>query len=199
MRKGLIAIIVVVVLVLIIFLWIQGTYNKMVTQNEVVTKQWSQVENVYHSRMDKTNNLLKIVEGSANFEKSTLTEVVNARAKATSVNVDPSKLTPESIQQFQKAQDAFGQTLGKLMVVVERYPELKSTENFREFQSQYEGMENRIAVERKKFNEVVADFNIYIKRFPSNMFAKMFGFSEKGYFQAAVGAEKAPDIEFNIK
>ena len=199
MRKGLIAIIVIVVLVLIIFLWIQGTYNKMVTQNEVVTKQWSQVENVYQSRMDKTKNLLKIVEGSANFEKSTLTEVVNARAKATSVNVDPSKLTPESIQQFQKAQDAFGQTLGKLMVVVERYPELKSTENFREFQSQYEGMENRIAVERKKFNEVVADFNIYIKRFPSNMFAKMFGFSEKGYFQAAVGAEKAPDIEFNIK
>ena len=199
MRKGLIAIIVIVVLVLIIFLWIQGTYNKMVTQNEIVTKQWSQVENVYQSRMDKTKNLLKIVEGSANFEKSTLTEVVNARAKATSVTVDPTKLTPQSIQQFQKAQDAYGQTLGKLMVVVERYPELKSTENFKEFQSQYEGMENRIAIERKKFNEMVADFNIYIKRFPSNMFAKMFGFSEKGYFQAAEGAEKAPDIEFNIK
>ena len=199
MRKGLIAIIVAIVLVLIIFLWIQGTYNKMVVKNEVVTKQWSQVENVYQSRMDKTKNLLKIVEGSANFEKSTLTEVVNARAKATSVNVDPSKLTPESIQQFQKAQDAFGQTLGKLMVVVERYPELKSTENFKEFQSQYEGMENRIAVERKKFNEDVADYNILIKRFPGNMFARMFGFAEKGYFQAATGAEKAPDVEFNIK
>jgi len=199
MRKGLIAIIVVVVLVFIIFLWIQGTYNTMVTKNEIVTKQWSQVENVYQSRMDKTKNLLKIVEGSANFEKSTLTEVVNARARATSVNVDPTKLTPESIQQFQKAQDAFGQTLGKLMVVVERYPELKSTENFKEFQSQYEGMENRIAVERKRFNETVADFNILIKRFPGNMFAKMFGFNEKGYFQAAEGANKAPDIEFNIK
>lgn len=199
MRKGLIAIIVVVVLVLIMFLWIQGTYNKMVTQGEVVTKQWSQVENVYQSRMDKTKNLLKIVEASANFEKSTLTEVVNARAKATSVTVDPTKLTPASIQQFQKAQDAFGQTLGKLMVVVEKYPELKSTENFKEFQSQYEGMENRIAVERKNFNEAVANYNIYIKQFPSNMFARMFGFSEKGYFQAAAGAEKAPDIEFNIK
>jgi LemA protein len=199
MRKGLIAIIVVVVLFLIVYLWIQGKYNNMVTQNEIVTQQWSQVENVYQSRMDKTKNLLKIVEGSANFEKSTLTEVVNARAKATSVNVDASKLTPESIQQFQKAQDAFGQTLGKLMVVVERYPELKSTENFKEFQSQYEGMENRIAVERKKFNESVAVYNIYIKRFPTNMFAHMFGFSEKGYFKAAVGAEKAPDIEFNIK
>jgi LemA protein len=199
MRKGLIAIIAVVVFLLIIFLWIQGTYNKMVTRNEVVTKQWSQVENVYQSRMDKTKNLLKIVEASANFEKSTLTEVVNARAKATSVNVDPTKLSPESIQQFQKAQDAFGQTLGRLMVVVEKYPELKSTENFKEFQSQYEGMENRIAVERKKFNETVADFNIYIKRFPSNMFARMFGFSEKGYFEAAEGAEKAPDVEFNIK
>jgi LemA protein len=199
MRKGLIAIIVAIVLVIIIFLWIQGTYNKMVTKSEIVTKQWSQVENVYQSRMDKTKNLLKIVEASANFEKSTLTEVVNARANATKVTVDPTKLTPESIQQFQKAQDAFGQTLGKLMVVVEKYPELKSTENFREFQSQYEGMENRIAVERKRFNEVVADYNILIKRFPGNMFAKMFSFNEKGYFQAAEGAEKAPDVEFNIK
>jgi LemA protein len=199
MKKGWITIIVVVVLVLFLFLWIQGTYNKMITRSETVTEKWADVNVAYQARMDKTLNLMKIVEGSANFEKSTLTEVVNARARATSVTVDPDKLTPENINKFQQAQDAFGQTLSKLMVVVEKYPEIKSTENFREFQSQYEGMENRIAVARKNFNQVVKEYNVYIKRFPANMFAAMFGFEAKGYFEAAEGAEKAPDIEFDLK
>jgi len=196
MKKSLVVLLVVGLVIVALIVSLVKSYNNMVAMEEGVTAQWSQVENVYQSRMDKTNNLVKIVEASANFEKSTLTEVVNARAKATSVNVDPTKLTAESIQQFKQAQDAFGQTLGKLLVVVEKYPELKSTENFREFQAQYEGMENRIAVERRKFSETAQSFNTYIRKFPKNIIAGMFNFEKKAYFEAEKSAQKAPEINF---
>jgi LemA protein len=140
--------------------------------------------------------LVSTVKGYADFEQETLTAVIEARAKATSVNVDASKLDASSIQQFQAAQDGLSSALSKLMVVVERYPELKANQNFLELQSQLEGTENRIAVERKKFNEAAQDYNTYIRKFPNNMIAGMFDFEKKEYFEADKGAETAPKVEF---
>lgn len=177
-------------------LWAMGFYNGSVTLGEDVTKQWSNVENAYQLRADKTKNLVEIVKGAANFEQETLTQVIEARAKATSVTVDAGDLSPEKIQAFQQAQDQFSGALSRLMVTVERYPELKAVKGFQDFQVQYEGMENRIGVERNKFNEAARNFNVRIKRFPGNMLAGMFGFTEKGYFEAEEGTEKAPDIKF---
>ncbi len=171
-------------------------YNSMVEKQEAVTAQWSQVENVYQRRADLIPNLVSTVKGYADFEQETLTAVIEARAKATSVNVDPSKLDASSIQQFQAAQDGLSSALSKLMVVVERYPELKANQNFLELQSQLEGTENRIAVERKKFNEAAQDYNTYIRKFPNNMIAGMFDFEKKEYFEADKGAETAPKVEF---
>ena len=168
----------------------------MVKLDEQVQSQWGQVENVYQRRTDLIPNLVASVKGAADFEKSTLTEVINARAKATSVNVDPSKLTPESIQQFQAAQGQLSQALGKLMVVVEKYPDLKANQNFLELQSQLEGTENRITVERMKFNQVTQEYNSKIRSFPNNITAGLFGFQKKGYFQAEAGSNKAPKVEF---
>ena len=148
--------------------------------------------------MDLIPNLVKTVQGAADYEKGTLTEVIEARAKATSVQVDPSNLTEESIAKFQAAQDQLSSALSRLMVVVERYPELKANQNFLELQAQLEGTENRIAVERGKFNETVNDYNSYIRRFPNNIIAGMFNFDKKGYFKATEGADKAPDVEFNF-
>jgi LemA protein len=168
----------------------------MVSKEEAVTAQWAQVENVYQRRADLIPNLVATVKGYADFEQETLTAVIEARAKATSVTVDPSKLDASSIQQFQAAQDGLSSALSKLMVVVERYPELKANQNFLELQSQLEGSENRITVERKKFNEVAQDYNTYIRKFPNNMIAGMFDFEKKEYFEADQGAEKAPKVEF---
>ncbi|MBX2972179.1 MAG: LemA family protein [Flavobacteriales bacterium] len=179
-----------------LLLWGVSFYNGSVGLNEDVTKQWSNVENAYQLRADKTKNLVEIVKGAADFEKETLTQVVEARAKATSVNITPGDLSPEKIKAFQEAQDQFSGALSRLMVTVERYPELKAVKGFQDFQVQYEGMENRIGVERKKYNDVARDFNTRIKRFPGNMLAGMFGFSEKGYFEAQAGTENAPDISF---
>lgn len=179
-----------------LLLWGVFFYNGSVGLNEDVTKQWSNVENAYQLRADKTKNLVEIVKGAADFEKETLTQVVEARAKATSVNITPGDLSPEKIKAFQEAQDQFSGALSRLMVTVERYPELKAVKGFQDFQVQYEGMENRIGVERKKYNDVARDFNTRIKRFPGNMLAGMFGFSEKGYFEAQAGTENAPDISF---
>ena len=156
------------------------------------------MENAYQRRLDLIPNLVKTVQGAADYEKGTLTEVIEARAKATSVQVDPSNLTEESIAKFQAAQDQLSSALSRLMVVVERYPELKANENFLELQAQLEGTENRIAVERGKFNETVNDYNSYIRRFPNNIIAGMFNFDKKGYFKATEGADKAPDVEFNF-
>ncbi len=171
-------------------------YNSMVKLDEQVTSQWAQVENVYQRRVDLIPNLVSSVKGAANFEKETLTQVIEARAKATSINVDPTKLTPESIAQFQAAQGQLSQSLGRLLATVEAYPELKANQNFLELQAQLEGTENRITVERQKFNTVTQEYNSTIRTFPNNLTAGMFGFKAKGYFQAEAGANKAPKVEF---
>jgi len=168
----------------------------MIEKQEAVTAQWSQVENVYQRRADLIPNLVATVKGYADFEQETLTAVIEARAKATSVNIDPSKLDASSIKNFQAAQDGLSSALSKLMVVVERYPELKANQSFLELQSQLEGTENRIAVERKKFNESAQDYNTYIRKFPNNMVAGMFDFEKAEYFEADEGAAEAPKVEF---
>lgn len=171
-------------------------YNSMIEKQEAVTAQWSQVENVYQRRADLIPNLVSTVKGYADFEKETLTGVIEARAKATSVNIDPSKLDASSIQKFQAAQDGLSSALSKLMVVVERYPDLKANQNFLELQAQLEGTENRIAVERKKFNESVQGYNTYIRKFPNNLVASMFDFEKTAYFEADEGASTVPDVQF---
>jgi LemA protein len=196
MKTGWIVLIVLGVLTLGIFGWVKGTYNGMVTEGETVDAQWSNVENVYQRRADLIPNLVNTVKGYAEHEKSTFTEVIEARAKATSTTVDTSNLTPESLQAFQANQGALSSALGKLMVVVERYPDLKANQNFLDLQAQLEGTENRIAVERRKFNETARKYNTYIKLFPKNILANMFGFEAKPYFEAEEGAEKAPTVEF---
>jgi len=172
------------------------SYNSMVKMDENVKAKWGQVQNDYQRRSDLVPNLVATVKGAANFEKSTLTDVINARAKATSIQVDPTKLTPESIQKFQAAQGELSSALGKLMVITENYPDLKSNANFLGLQAQLEGTENRITVARKDFNEAVQEYNSKIRSFPANITAKMFGFGEKGYFQAEPGSEKAPEVKF---
>jgi LemA protein len=171
-------------------------YNSMVQKEETITSQWAQVQNVYQRRADLIPNLVNTVKGYADFEKSTLTAVIEARSKATSVNIDASKLDEKSLRTFQEAQDGLKSTLSRLLVVAEQYPNLKANQNFLELQSQLEGTENRITVERMKFNEATMDFNAYIRKFPQMMFAKMFGFTEKPYFKAAEGTEKAPEVKF---
>ncbi|MBC8314537.1 MAG: LemA family protein [Bacteroidales bacterium] len=196
LSKGWIILIVIIAIVVIVVGWGSGVYNKMVTRDENVGKAWANVENVYQRRADLIPNLVATVKGVADFEKSTLTDVIEARAKATSVTVDPTNLNAQSMQQFQAAQDGLSSALSRLMVVVERYPELKATQNFMELQAQLEGTENRITVERMKFNEAAQSYNTYIKRFPGRIFAGMFGFEPKSYFEAQKGAETAPKVEF---
>lgn len=198
MKKTLVTILIIVGVLVVLGAMLVKPYNKMVQKDEECSKAWANVENAYQRRMDLIPNLVKAVEGAANFEKGTLTEVIEARAKATSVQVDPSNLTEESLAKFQAAQDQLSSALSRLMVVIERYPELKANQNFLELQAQLEGTENRIAVERGKFNETVNDYNTYIRRFPNNIIAGMFNFDKKGYFKAAEGADKAPKVEFNF-
>jgi LemA protein len=183
-------------LIATVFLFSGCGYNSMVKLDEKVSAQWAQVENVYQRRADLIPNLVNTVKGYANFEKDVLTAVTEARAKATSVNVDASKLSPESIQQFQQAQGQLSSSLSKLLVVVEKYPDLKANQNFLELQAQLEGTENRITVERGRFNEVTQEYNSTIRTFPNNIMAGMFGFSKKGYFEAEKGAEKVPEVKF---
>lgn len=173
-----------------------GSYNTAVGKDEGVKKAWSQVESDYQRRADLIPNLVETVKGYANFEKSTLEAVVNARASATQVKIDPANLTPEAIQNFEQAQQGLSGALGRLLMVTENYPDLKANQNFRDLQTQLEGTENRINVARKNFNEAVNEYNAYIRRFPTNLLTGMFGFSPKGYFQAQQGADKAPQVKF---
>lgn len=168
----------------------------MVAQDENVKTAWSQVENQYQRRMDLIPNLVNTVKGYAAHEKETLEGVVSARAQATQTTIDPSNLNEESMKKFQAAQGELSSALSRLMVVLERYPDLKANQNFSELQAQLEGTENRISVERKRFNEVAQTYNTYIRSFPSNILAGMFGFQSKAYFTAETGAEKAPKVEF---
>jgi LemA protein len=196
MKKGYIVLIAVVVFILIIFSWVKGMYNNMVTQDEAVTAQWHQVETQYQRRMDLIPNLVNTVQGYANFEKSTLTDVINARANATKVTIDPSHLDAASLQQFQQAQAQVSSSLSRLLVTVEQYPDLKANQNFMALQAQLEGTENRIATERRRFNEVAQGFNTYIRRFPQNIFAGMFGMQSRAYFESDEAASKAPVVNF---
>lgn len=171
-------------------------YNSMVEKQEAVEGSWAQVQNVYQRRMDLIPNLVETVKGVANFEKSTLEAVAQARADATKTTINANDLTPEKVAQFQKAQEGLTGALSKFMSIVENYPDLKATQNFTELQAQLEGTENRITVERMKFNSVVQDYNTYIRKFPNNMTAGMFGFTKKGYFEATPGSDKAPTVKF---
>jgi LemA protein len=171
-------------------------YNRMVELEEQVTSQWSQVENVYQRRADLIPNLVNTVRGYANHEQETFVEVVEARAKATSVNVNADNLSPQAIEQFNQAQAGLTSALSRLMVVVEQYPDLKANQNFRDLQAQLEGTENRISVERRKFNEVSQNYNAYIRKFPQTIYAGWFGFTAKNYFEAQPGADRAPEVQF---
>ncbi|BDX36872.1 hypothetical protein CYCD_02270 [Tenuifilaceae bacterium CYCD] len=187
---------VIAILVIILYSSIKGSFNNMVTKEEAVTSQWGNVENVYQRRLDLIPNLVNTVKGYAAHEQETFTKVIEARAKATQININPEKLDANSLKQFQAAQSELSSALSRLMVVVEQYPDLKANQNFLDLQAQLEGTENRIAVERRKFNEMAQDYNTYIRKFPKNIWASIFGFEKKVYFEAEAGAEKAPKVDF---
>ncbi|MBZ0244095.1 MAG: LemA family protein [Bacteroidales bacterium] len=196
MKKTLIIIGIILLVIVMFYAFFKNTYNTMVLNNEQVDAQWAQVENVYQRRADLIPNLVNTVKGFAKQEQEVLTGVVEARAKASSINVNADNLTEANLQAFQKAQEGLSGALSRLMVVVERYPELKSNQNFLELQAQLEGTENRITVERMKFNETTRTYNTYIKSFPQTMLAGMFGFDDKPYFEATQGADQVPQVEF---
>ena len=196
MKRSLIVTIAIVVILLIMGASIPSSYNKMVKLDENVKSSWAQVENVYQRRLDLIPNLVSTVKGAANFEQETLTKVVEARAKATQVTIDPTKLNEENFKQFQAAQGELSSSLSRLLVTVEQYPQLTATQNFRDLQSQLEGTENRIATERRRFNEVAQEYNSYLRRFPKNIYAGWFGFKSKPYFEAEKTAATAPKVQF---
>lgn len=197
MKKSLVILLIVGLFIVALIGSLVKSYNKMVTMEEGVSAQWSQVENVYQRRADLIPNLVNTVKGYASHERETLEAVINARAKATQVTVDPSKLDAASIQNFQNAQSGLSSALSRLMVVMEQYPDLKANQNFIELQAQLEGTENRIAVERRNFNESAQVFNTYIRRFPQNIISGMFNFEKKAYFEAEQEAKKAPVVNFD--
>ncbi len=188
--------IIIGIIVLLAVLWGVRRYNGFVTMEEGVTGQWANVETMYQRRTDLIPNLVSTVKGYAEFEQETLTQVIEARAKATSVTVDPSNLNPQSLAAFQQAQDGLSSALSRLLVTIERYPDLKANQNFMDLQHQLESTENRIAVERRKFNETVRGFNTTVRKFPNSVIAGITGFDEKGYFEAAEGSDTAPVVEF---
>lgn len=196
MKKGTIVLIAVLGLVVLLFFWGMGQYNGMVKAEENLGKSWANVESQYQRRADLIPNLVSTVKGYAAHEQGTLTAVVDARAKATQTTIDPTKLTPESMAKYQAAQAEVGSALNRLLVTVERYPDLKANQNFLELQAQLEGTENRISVERQRFNEAAQGFNTMIRQFPKNIIAGMFGFEKKAYFEAEEAAAKAPEVQF---
>ena len=199
MKKSTITIIAIVGVLAVIVLWGIGVNNKLVTQEENVSKAWSNVENVYKRRMDLIPQLVNTVQGAADYEKSVLTEVTNARAGVQQTQVDPSQLSEQQIAAYQKAQDNLTKALANtIKVTVERYPELTATQGFRDLQTQLEGTENRIAVERGKFNEAVQAYNTKLRRFPTSLIAGMLGFEKKGYFTAPEEAAEPVNVEFNF-
>jgi LemA protein len=198
MKKSWIIIGGVILLGVILLLSIPGTYNKLVSNEENVNKKWADVQGAYQRRSDLIPNLVSTVKGYANFEQETLIKVVEQRANATkpTINVDATKLDANTLAQFQKTQDELGSALSRLLVTVEKYPDLKANQNFLQLQAQLEGTENRINVERRNFNEAVQLYNSQLRRFPTNIMAGLFGFSKKPYFEAQAGSENAPKVEF---
>src|SRR5579871_1359400 len=184
------------IILAVVVLWGISKYNGIVGKDQTVKKTWGNVESDYQRRSDLIPNLVNTVKGYANFEKETLTKVIEARASATQVKIDPTNLTPERLAAFQQAQGGLSQALGRLMVVAEQYPDLKANQNFLDLQAQLEGTENRINVSRQRFNDAVSEYNVTIVGFPGNLVAMIGGYKEKGFFQAAEGADKAPEVKF---
>ena len=196
LSKGAIALLVIALVAFGVISWYFSTKNSLVSVDESVSTAWSNVENQYQRRADLIPNLVETVKGYAKHEENTFKEVVEARAKATQITVDPTNMTPEKMKEFQAAQGELGSALGRLIAVREKYPELKANENFKELQVQLEGTENRINESRRLFNETVQNYNITVRNFPANFFAKIFGFKEKNKFEAEAGSEKAPKVSF---
>ena len=196
MKKNILITVIVIAVLGMIAGWLIGRYNAMVTMEENVENAWGQVENQYQRRMDLIPNLVSTVKGYAKHEQETYTNVMEARAKATQVTIDPSNATPEQLAAYQNAQGELSQALGRLLAVAESSPELKANENFKQLMDQLEGTENRITFARNEFNNQAKEFNTYIRRFPANIVASIFGFQYKPYFKAEEGAEKAPKVEF---
>ncbi|HYR21654.1 MAG TPA: LemA family protein [Chthoniobacterales bacterium] len=192
--------VIILFIAIVAGLALMGTYNRLVKLQQGVDAQWAQVQNVYQRRADLIPNLVNTVQGAANFEKSTLTEITNARASVGRVQLDPNKAPTDAAQleQFQAAQGQLSNALSRLLVVSERYPELRANQNFLSLQAQLEGTENRISVERNKFNETVQSYNTAVMTFPTKLFAGMFGFSPRPFFNAQPGAEKPPPVQFNF-
>ncbi len=195
MKKSKSALILILVVALVA-LWGVKAYNNMVSQEEGVSTAWANVQSQYQRRADLIPNLVNTVKGYAAHESETLQAVVNARTKATSINIDAENMTAEQLQEFQKAQSEVGGALGRLIAVAENYPDLKANQNFLELQAQLEGTENRIAVERKNFNEAAKKYNTYIRKFPQSLLSGVFGFDKKPYFEAEEGSQKAPTVQF---
>ncbi|MGH9462718.1 MAG: LemA family protein [Vicinamibacteria bacterium] len=204
MSKGLIGCAVVLAILLVsggaLFLWGTGVYNNLVSLDESVTAAWSQVEIAYQRRADLIPNLVNTVQGAADFERETLTEVIEARARATQIQITPDDLSdPQALARYQQAQDELSGALSRLLVTIERYPELKASQNFIQLQDELAGTENRISVERRRFNETAQTYNTARRRFPATVIAGWLGFEEAAYFEAAQGADQAPEVEFDFK
>lgn len=198
MKKWLIPLVIVGALVFILGSWYVNTNNTLVDMKGQATKQWANVESSYQRRSDLIGNLVKTVQGAADFERGTLTDVIEARAKATSTTIDINNLTPEALGQFQQAQSGLSSALSRLLVTVERYPDLKANQNFLELQSQLEGTENRINVERNRFNDLAGEYNIKIEKIPTNIIANLAGFDALALFKSDPGSENAPEVDFNF-
>ncbi|MFV5688509.1 LemA family protein [Flavobacterium sp. ZT3R25] len=188
--------IIAVVVIIGIYSWVKGINNTAVTLNQTVEQSWGDVQTAYQRRNDLIGNLVNTVKGAADFEKSTLTAVIEARAKATSVKIDPANITPEQLAEFNKAQSGVSSSLSRLLVTVEAYPELKANQNFLKLQDELASTENQILTARTRFNEAVKPYNSHIKTFPNSLFAGMFGFKEKAYFNAVEGADKPVEVKF---
>lgn len=196
MKKKFVPIIIVAAVVVILVAWAVSAYNGLVVKDEACSKQWSKVESQYQRRMDLIPNLVNTVKGYASHEEATLLKVIEARNQASQIKVDAENMTQEQLNEFQKSQENLSSAIRGLNIVVEQYPDLKANQNFLELQSQLEGTENRIAVERQRYSDVVNEYNTSVRRFPNSIFASMFGFDKKPYFEAQTGAENAPKVEF---
>lgn len=199
MKKWLIPVIIIAVIGIGLYSWAKGFNNTAVKLKETATKTWGDVESSYQRRNDLIGNLVKTVQGAADFEKSTLEAVIKARAEATKTTIDPANITPEDLAAFNQAQSGLSSALSRLLVTVERYPDLKANQNFLELQSQLEGTENRINVARDRFNEAVEPYNKHIKTFPNTLLAGLFGFEDLNYYKAEAGSEIAPEVEFDFQ
>jgi len=198
MKKWLIPVIIIVALVAIGGFWVVNVNNRLVPMDENVTAQWANVESSYQRRADLIPNIVKTAKGYAEFEQQTLTQVIEARSKATSVTIDPSNITPEQLAQFQQAQSGLTSALSRLLATFERYPDLKANENFKELINELERTENRINVERNRFNDQARIFNSEVRQFPTTIAASILGFERKIYFEADAGSEDAPEVEFDF-